>query len=97
MIHDVETSGGLDDGGEVVGDYVHSAGVLWERRKLCCCPSKLCGRQADSENVYCCCIHSVYVSEKEVGGFAVGEGTVRVAGQLAAEEGTGLGLEAVVE
>lgn len=95
MIHDVETSDGLDDGREVVGDYVHSAGVQREHRKLCCCLSKLCGRLADFESVYYCCIRSAYVSEKEVGGFAVE--AVRAAERPAAEEGTGLGLEAVVE
>lgn len=97
MSHDVETSGGWDDGGEVVGDHAHFAAVLLECRRLCCCQSKLCGRQADSESVYCCCIRSVCVSEKEVGGFAVSGGAVRAAGKPAAEWGAGVGLEVVVE
>lgn len=64
--------------------------------RLCCCLSKLCGRQLDSESVYCCCIHSVRVSEEQVRGVAVGGLAGRVAGQPAAEEGVGLGSEVVV-
>lgn len=52
-----------------------------------------CGRQPDSESVYCCCIRSVRAGEKEVGRFAVGGVAVRIAGQPAAEEGAESGSE----
>lgn len=96
MNRDAETSGGLDDGGEVVGDHAHSAGVLLEHRRLCCCLSKLCGRQPDSESVYCCCTRSVHGCEEEVGRVVVGVGVAGVVGNPVAEEGFELGLGDVV-
>lgn len=95
MSHDAETSGGLGDGGEVVDDHARSAGVLWECMRLCCCLSK-CGRQPDSESVYCCCIRSARRGEKEVGRVVVGEVAVRVAEQPVAAEELDLGSEFVV-
>lgn len=94
--HDAETSGGLDDGGEVVGGHGRSAGVLLEYRRLYCCLSTLCGRQSDSERVYCYCIHFVHVSEREVGMVAVNGSAAREAGQALAERMVALGLEVVV-
>lgn len=90
------TSGGSDDGEEVVGEHARSAEVLRECRRLCCCLSKPCGRQPGSESVYCCCIRSVRASEKEVGRVVVGGGAVRVAGKPVAEEGVGVGSEVSV-
>lgn len=53
-----------------------------------------CGRQPES--VYCCCIHSVRASEKEVGRVVVGGVAVRLAGRPVAEEEAGLGSEVAV-
>lgn len=47
-----------------------------------------CGRQPDSESVYCCCIHSVHECEQEVGRVAEGAAVA-----WAAEVEAGSGLE----
>lgn len=62
----------------------------------CMCLVTHCGRQPGSESVYCCCIRSVHVSEKEVGKFVVRGEAVRVAGRPVGEVGFGLELEIVV-
>lgn len=97
MSCDAETSDGLEDAEEAVGDRALPAGVQWECRRPCYCLSKQCGMKAESETAYCCCIHSVYSNEREVEGAAVSGCAARDAGQPAAERKPGVGFEVVVE